>query len=162
VARIITLDSEPAGIACGDPNKHHVAAFLAWSAVATMRERTLIILTEIVDYEVRRKLLANNDSDGAASIRRLDDMVRPGGPIVYVPITTKAMRTAARLWSKARRGGYSTADPKALDGDVILAAQSRDYCGQSDQLWVATKNVKDLSRYVDRPDRVQPWDSITP
>jgi predicted nucleic acid-binding protein len=160
VARIIALDSKPSGIACDDPGKAHVAALMEWMTSATQRGRTQIILTEVVDYEVRRKLLAN--PDGAASVRRLDEMVRPGGLLVYVPITTRAMRTAARLWSQARRGGYSTDSPEALDGDVILAAQSLEYCGQGDQLWVATENVKDLSRYVSRPDRVQPWEAITP
>ena len=87
-------------------------------------------------------------------------MVRPGGLLVYVPITTKAMRRAAGLWSEARRGGYSTDAPEALDGDVILAAQALEYCGRDDQLWVATENVKDLSRYV--RDRVRPWEAITP
>jgi predicted nucleic acid-binding protein len=158
VARIIAFDSKPSGIACDDPRKPHVAELLAWIARATQRGRTQIILTEIVDYEVRRKLLANRD--GGASVRRLDEMVRPGGLLVYVPITTKAMRTAAGLWSEARRGGYSTDSPDALDGDVILAAQALEYCGQGHQLWVATENVKDLSRYV--RDRVQPWEAITP
>jgi hypothetical protein len=148
VARIIALDSKPAGIACDDPSKPHVAALLAWMAKATGRGRTFIILTEIVDYEVRRKLLANRD--GADSVRRLDELVRPGGPLIYVPIATKAMRTAARLWAEA------------LDGDVILAAQVLEYCGKGDQLWVATENVKDLSRYIGVGDRAQPWEAITP
>jgi predicted nucleic acid-binding protein len=160
VARIIALDSKPSGIACDNPDKPHVAALLAWMARATGRGRTQIILTEIVDYEVRRKLLANRDGD--ASVRRLDEMVRPGGLLIYVPITTRAMRTAARLWSEARRGGYPTDTPEALDGDVILAAQALEYCGQGDQFWVATENVKDLSRYVDARERVQPWEAITP
>jgi predicted nucleic acid-binding protein len=160
VARIIALDSKPAGIACDDPSKPHVAALLAWMAKATGRGRTFIILTEIVDYEVRRKLLANRD--GADSVRRLDELVRPGGPLIYVPIATKAMRTAARLWAEAKRGGYSTDRPEALDGDVILAAQALEYCGKGDQLWVATENVKDLSRYIGVGDRAQPWEAITP
>lgn len=158
MARIIALDSKPAGIACDDPGKPHVAELLAWAGRATDRGRTQIILTEVVDYEVRRKLLANRD--GAASVRRLDELVRPGGLLVYVPIATKSMRTAARLWAEARRGGYPTDDPRALDGDVILAAQAIEYCGRADQLWVATENVKDLGRYVG--GRARHWQAITP
>jgi predicted nucleic acid-binding protein len=120
--------------------------------------RTQIILPEIADFEVRRKLLSL--PHGAASVRRLDDLVKPGGLLVYVPITTAAMRTAAGLWAQARKSGYSTADPSAIDGDVILAAQALEYVGQGDQLWVATGNVKDLARYVGKSAR--PWEDIIP
>ncbi len=120
--------------------------------------RTTILLPEIADYEVRRKLLSLDQ--GAASIQRLDNLVRLGGPLVYVPINTRAIRRAAQLWSEARRGGYSTADEKALDGDVILAAQALEYVGDGDRLFIATGNESDLSRFVG--DRAQPWQSITP
>jgi predicted nucleic acid-binding protein len=120
--------------------------------------RTAIILPYIADYEVRRKLLSL--PHGGASVRRLDELVRPGGLLVYVPINTRAMRTAARLWSEARRGGYPTADEKALDGDVIIAAQALEYVGDGDRLFIAIGNDSHLSRYVDK--RAQPWEAIAP
>ena len=156
--RFITLDAGPTGIACNDLNKPDVLAFHNWIARCLADVRTTIIIPEIADYEVRRKLISF--PHGAASIRRLDELVRPGGPLIYLPINTRAMRRAARLWSDARRGGYSTADDKALDGDVILAAQALEYVGVNDQLWVATGNESDLSRYVG--ERAQPWEAITP
>ena len=44
--------------------------------------------------------------------------------IAYLPITTAAMLKAADLWASARKAGIPAADPKALDADMILAAQT--------------------------------------
>jgi predicted nucleic acid-binding protein len=158
MTNIIALDSGPAGLACDNPNKPAISAFLEWLGEVSERGRTQVILPEVVDYEVRRKLLTL--PDGEDSVRRLDDLVKLGRPLIYVPITTAAMRTAARLWADARKGGYSTADPSALDGDVILAAQALEYVGLGDRLLVATGNVKDLARHVG--NRARPWEDITP
>ena len=66
--------------------------------------------------------------------------------IEYVPLTTDAMRQAAAFWAEARQRGRPTADDKALDGDVILAAQVATL--ESSNGVVATTNVGHLSRYV--------------
>ncbi len=42
----------------------------------------------------------------------------------FIPLTTGHLETAAQIWGQARRAGQPTADPQALDGDVILAAQA--------------------------------------
>jgi predicted nucleic acid-binding protein len=158
VPRFIALDAGPTGIACNNLKKPDVQSFHNWIARCLADVRTTILIPEIADYEVRRKLLSI--PEGAASLRRLDELVKPGGPLVYLAINTGAMRRAARLWSDARRGGFSTADQKALDGDVILAAQALEYVGAGDQLFIATSNESDLSRFVG--ERAQPWESITP
>lgn len=158
MARIIAFDAGPTGLACGRPDKPEVAAILDWMRRAAGKGRTMIVLPEVVDYEVRRNLLSIEH--GGGSVRRLDELVRPGGLLIYLPINTAAMRRAARLWSEARRGGYSTAGEKAIDGDVILAAQALEYIGEGDRLIVATGNETDLSRYVG--GRAKPWGAITP
>ena len=38
----------------------------------------------------------------------------------YLPITTAAMREAARLWAQMRQSGRPTASANSLDGDMIL------------------------------------------
>ena len=53
------------------------------------------------------------------------------------------MILAADLWATARGTGQKTADDKALDIDVILAAQVLDCGGQ-----VVTTNRKHLQRFV--------------
>jgi len=56
------------------------------------------------------------------SVRRLDQLK---AVLTYLPLTTPMMLEAAHLWAQARQRGQSVADPKELDGDVILAAQAR-------------------------------------
>ena len=58
------------------------------------------------------------------------------------------MLLAANLWAEARRKGQPTADPKALDGDVILAAQARMLTNEMTEVIIATTNVGHLSRFT--------------
>ncbi|KAB8316729.1 type II toxin-antitoxin system VapC family toxin [Tolypothrix campylonemoides VB511288] len=102
-----------------------------------------IILPEIADYEVRRELIRVNKLSG---IRRLDELKVT---LEYLPLTTAMMLQAAEFWAEARRSGIPTADPKALDGDVILAAQATLIEEDSETVVIATTNVGHLSRFVD-------------
>jgi predicted nucleic acid-binding protein len=104
-----------------------------------------VCVPEIADYEVRRELLRANKHQGIA---RLDTVKNA---ITYLPITTAIMLKAAELWAQARRDGLPTADPKALDCDVILAAQALEVNGI-----VATENVGHLARFV----TAKPWRDI--
>ena len=96
-----------------------------------------VFVPEIADYEVRRELLRAGKTHGLARL----DLIK--NTIGYLPITTSAMLKAAELWAKARRTGLPTADPKALDCDVILAAQALEVNGV-----VATENIGHLTRFV--------------
>ncbi|QSV65697.1 MAG: type II toxin-antitoxin system VapC family toxin [Aphanizomenon flos-aquae DEX188] len=102
-----------------------------------------IILPEIADYEVRRELLRAGKTKG---IKRLDQLKQA---ITYLPITTATMLLAAQFWAEIRNTGKPTADPKSLDGDVILAAQAKIEELNGNQVIVATTNVKHLSLFVD-------------
>ncbi len=62
-----------------------------------------VIVPEIADYEVRRELLRANKTKG---IQRLDGLTQL---LEYLPITTTAMREAARLWADVRQQGKPTA-----------------------------------------------------
>jgi len=97
-----------------------------------------VFVPEIADYEVRRELLRANKSQGIACLDLLKNTVG------YLPLSTSIMQKAAELWAQARRSGYPTADPKALDCDVILAAQALGVNGV-----VATENIGHLSHFVD-------------
>ena len=97
---------------------------------------------EIADYELRRELLRMDKIDG---IKRLDALKDILG---YIPITTQMMLVAAEFWAQARKKGKPTADDKALDGDVILAAQARVIMDGGQNVVIATTNVGHLSRFV--------------
>ncbi len=105
---------------------------------ALILEGAQVWVPEIADYEVRRELLRANKARGLA---RLDLLKNSIG---YLQLTTPIMLKAADLWAQARRSGVPTADPKALDCDVILAAQALAVQGI-----VATENVGHLSRFVE-------------
>jgi predicted nucleic acid-binding protein len=102
-----------------------------------------VMLPEIADYEVRRELLRAGKVTG---IERLDQLK---AAITYRPITTEVMLKAAEFWAQARKRGRPTADPKALDGDVILAAQATLVANEGNQVIIATTNVGHLSQFVD-------------
>jgi predicted nucleic acid-binding protein len=68
--------------------------------------------------------------------------------IVYLPITTQAIRLAAELWAQARNRGLTTAHPMALDGDVILAAQVLASGYDPKEFVIATSNVTHLVQFA--------------
>jgi hypothetical protein len=105
---------------------------------------TIVVIPEIADYEVRRELIGARLTKG---ILRLETLETISG-ITYLPITTAAMRLAAEFWAQSRRAGRPTADPKELDGDVIVAAQASSVAGEDDDVTVATTNVGHLDRFV--------------
>ncbi len=100
-----------------------------------------VYIPEIIDYEVRRGLLSAGMTH---SIMRLDEFKQV---LFYLPLNTTTMLDAANLWALARQQGKSVADPKELDGDVILAAQARQVGAI-----VITENVGHLSVFVDARD----------
>lgn len=66
------------------------------------------------------------------------------------------MRRAAELWADLRRKGRPTADPAALDGDVILAAQALTTGLSPERVVVATTNPGHLSLMV----QAEHWEKI--
>jgi len=96
-----------------------------------------ILLPEIADYEVRRELLRAGKTVGVSRLDQLKQVLE------YLPLDTQVMLRAAEMWADVRRRGQPTADPKELDGDVILAAQAEQV-----KATVVTENVGHLTRLV--------------
>lgn len=130
------------------PNRRENRPVVEWldSLLSTDGRPVQVIVPEIADYELRRKLLhlIKNGQASSKSIDRLDDL---GRLLDYLPLDTETMRHAAELWADSRRHGNPTASPQALDGDVILAAQALAVQGT-----IVTTNRKHLSRFVSAKD----------
>jgi len=141
--RPVLLDAGPLGRIAHPRRKPDVDTWLK----DLLHGGVTVILPEIADYEVRRNLLA---AGLHRSVAELDDLKLL---LVYQPLTTLVMQKAAELWAVARKRGKPTADPKELDGDVILAAQALEVGGL-----VATDNLGHLSQFVAAED----WRLITP
>ena len=125
-----------AGVLGGLAHPRPRAALTQWFD-RTLLAGAEIILPEIADYEVRRSLILTKLT---RSVERLDQLKVV---LIYQPIDTDVMLKAAELWAMVRQQGHPTADPKALDGDVILAAQAL----QSNAI-VITENIGHLSLFV--------------
>ncbi|MBW3625211.1 MAG: nuclease [Armatimonadetes bacterium] len=145
--RVIVLDTGPLGLISNPRQTEINRACVEWMQ-SQMGAGTRILLPEIAGYEVRRELLRGNKINGLA---RLDALAQT---LEYLPITTAAMREAARLWAQTRQQGFPTADAKALDADAILAAQALTL-GEPDVV-VATTNIGHLSRFV----RADLWENL--
>ena len=143
MSRIVLLDSGPLGIVINpkadSPLSQEGKVWLEYLP----QKGYIVMLPEIADYEVRRELIREGRT---AAIRRLDQLK---SQIPYRPLTTEVMLLAAQLWADARNRGKPTADPHALDGDVILAAQAILEVNAGNEVVIATTNVGHLSQFVD-------------
>ena len=141
--RFIALDSGPLGLLAQRPGAVEADACRKWLGVKTSTG-IRVLVPEIVDYELRRELLRAGKT---TSIARLDGIL--AYPVVDILlITSAALRRAAELWAKARQQGKPTADPHALDVDVILAAQLLASGFDPSEFVVATSNISHLSQFV--------------
>lgn len=141
ILRAVILDTGPLGLATNPKASPDALACRQWVRELTARGMQVVV-PEIADYELRRELLRAGKTRGLANLEALLNTLS------YLPLTTEVMRRAARLWAEARLARRQTADPKALDGDVILAAQALALGLPDGAVVVATGNVSHLSPFI--------------
>lgn len=141
MTRVVLLDAGPLGMVTHPGGVEEVDACKSWLE-GLLSRGVRVAVPEIADYEVRRELLRARKARGIARLDALEESLE------YVPLTTAAMRRAAELWAEARQQGQPTADPTALDADVILAAQGLTMRTEDEEVIVATTNVGHLSRLI--------------
>jgi len=163
VPRVVYLDTGPLGLVCHpQPVKDQEPSDFQFWVKKALVKRIRIIIPAVADYELRRELIRNGSTD---SITKLD-LIESGGytdfpGIIYLPLSDAAIKRAAEMWADARNKGYSTAQDKALDGDVLVAAQALDHAASSSRFTIATGNLKDIARYVGSR-RAKLWTDIVP
>lgn len=148
--RLIVLDTGPLGMVTNPKSTPLTLRAGQWLKLLLANE-AMVAIPEIADYEVRRELLRVGSRHGVDSLDTFKDR------LFYLPITTEAMLKAAEFWAAVRRQGKPTADAKALDADVILAAQATIVAADYDEVVVATNNPGHLSRFV----KAENWEDIT-
>lgn len=141
MSKIILLDAGPLGIISNPRFSSQGLACHQW-AKKQLARGVQVVIPEIADYEVRRELLRANKTSGLARLDRLKSALS------YLPITTNVMLRAAELWARARNLGKPTASDRALDADMILAAQAGLLIDDGDSVMVASANVSHLALFV--------------
>jgi len=139
MSMVILLDAGPLGLITNPRASQETRECNQWLESLALQEIEVKI-PEIADFEVRRELLR---ADKFKGIERLNDLQKY---LDYVPLTTQTMLKAAQFWAQVRKQGMPTADDKALDGDVILAAQATLIQDEGHEVIIATTNVGHLSR----------------
>jgi len=142
MTRVVVLDTSVLGLVTYPGGKSAALACAKWFLDLTT-STSAVVVPEIADYELRRELILQRKVAGLA---RLDAVKTQA---FYASLDTPTMLLAADFWAQARRQGRKTADDKALEGDVILAAQASFLTHLGDEIVVATTNVKHLSLFVD-------------
>jgi predicted nucleic acid-binding protein len=142
VSRVFFLDSGPLGLLTHPQRSPEVLAVAEWLSRCLL-SGSRVIVPAIVYYELKRELLRAKKGFGIA---RLDAFVA-ASPGRYLPLSDEALRLAADLWARSRQQGRPTADPKALDIDVIIAAQALSFVA-GEEVTVATTNPKHLAQFV--------------
>ena len=150
MTRTFFLDSTPLGLLSQPQRSAETIAITEWASRCLLAKARLIV-PAIVYYELKRELLRANKTSG---LSRLEAFVS-ATPGRYLPLTDQALRLAAGLWADARKTGHLTADWKALDIDVLIAAQS--LCHEPG-VTIVTANAKHLSKFVTAID----WSEIDP
>ena len=143
MSQFLFLDSGPLGLLTHPQQTDDVVAITDWLSRCILSGSRAIV-PAIVYYELKRELLRAKRSFGVA---RLDAFIA-ATPGRYLPLSDEALRLAADLWASVRQEGRPTADSKALDVDVIIAAQALSFGAAPSDIIVVTNNANHLSRFV--------------
>jgi predicted nucleic acid-binding protein len=140
VSQIFFLDSGPLGLLTHPQRSEEVIAVAEWLSRVVLSGGQVIV-PAIVYYELKRELLRAKKNFG---IGRLDAFTN-AQPGRYLPLSDEALRLAAELWARSRQEGRPTADGKALDIDILIAAQALSFKAE---VTIVTMNPKHLSQFV--------------
>jgi predicted nucleic acid-binding protein len=146
--RTILLDAGPLGMVTNPRRNATTVACAQWMQ-SHLSAGSKVYLPEIADYEIRRELMRAERTRGLASLDQLAEVIE------YLPISTAAMREAARLWALARQQGRPTSHDRTIDADMILVGQALSL--KAPRVVIATTNVGHLARFID----AQVWSDIT-
>lgn len=149
----IFLDAGPLGLLTNTKPSSSSITCMQW-AINMMSAGHRFVVPSVADYEVRRELERAGKANGLVAL----DAWNSAYPDRYLPLSDSALRLGAKLWAQARNSGTPTADPKEIDGDVLIAAQALDTGLPRSEFIIATVNVGHLALFVP----ANHWTKITP
>lgn len=114
-----------------------------------LKEGVRFCLPEICDYEIRREYMLRKNINALKKLEQLKSTID------FIAIDTSMMIKASELWAEVRLNHRQTADKHALDGDVILVAQTL-ISSKDNDVQVATTNVGHLSLFL----KANTWENI--
>lgn len=155
---IVLLDSDVLGMATNPKGTPENVACATWVKELILRGNEVRV-PDIIDYELRRGLLWNAKRSGVQTtkgIKRLDDLRKTVG---HLPLDTETMMLASDLWAETMFSGRPIADPKALNADVILAAQAYQLRGTYNEIVIASGDP-DLTFFDTADVKAKPWNEI--
>jgi predicted nucleic acid-binding protein len=150
---ILVLDSGPLGFLTHPIRSAEVVDVTQWLSLCLLGGARVVV-PAIVYYELKRELLRAKKAFG---IERLDAFVN-ASPGRYLALSDDGLRLAADLWAQARQKGRPTADPKALDIDVLIAAQVLSSGFVLSDVVIVTTNPKHLSQFI----AAKHWSEVLP
>lgn len=151
MSQFLVLDSGPLGLLTHPQRSVGVIAVTDWLSRCLL-SGARVLVPAIVYYELKRELLRAKKT---FSIGRLDAFVN-AAPGRYLQLTDEALRLAADLWAQSRQAGRPTAEPRALDIDVLIAAQALSFGAPASEVVIVTANTKHLSLFI----AAKPWSEI--
>jgi predicted nucleic acid-binding protein len=139
----VFLDAGPLGLVTNPKKTPDTIAAAQW-VYAMEAAGHRFVVPAIADYEVRRELVRTGKRNGIARL----NMFNAAEPDRFLSVTDSALLLGADLWARARNAGTPTADPKELDGDVLIAAQALDTGLPASDFIIATANVGHLALFA--------------
>lgn len=140
---IVFLDAGPLSLITNPKNTSGTLAVAKW-VIAMRAADHRFIVPAIADYEVGRELLRAGKTSSVAQL----DAFNAAAPGRFLSVTDGALRLAAQLWARSRNAGMTTADPKELNADVMIAAQVIGIGLPTSDFILATNNIGHLSQFV--------------
>ena len=153
MSQTLFLDSGPLGLLTHPQRSVEAINVTDWLSRCLL-SGSRVIVPAIVYYELKRELLRARKG---VSLGRLDVFVN-AVPGRYLALSDEALSLAAELWAKSRQEGRPTADSKALDIDVLIAAQAISFGGAPSEAIIVTTNPKHLSQFI----AARHWSQILP
>ncbi len=149
----VFLDSGPLSLITSPKRTSETIEIVQW-VIAMRAAGHRFVVPAIADYEVRRELIRARKSRSVVQLSAFNT----AAPGRFLSVTNSALLLAAQFWAQSRNAGATTADPKELNADVLIAAQAIDAGIPSADFVIATNNLGHFSRFVP----ADLWSNITP